>query len=333
MTLPKIVCLSANPALDRRVRVHSLVPGDVIRAQSSLALPGGKAAHVAMAARALGAHSIWMGFLGGAIGEEVAVGLRKLGIEVVPVPSESSTRVNLEFVEDSGRITEVLEPGGPPGRAAQNEMLRLSAQGLRDRWKGALVSISGSLPPDVPAGFYASLIDAARDVGSKVFFDTSGDALRAALEAKPDFVKPNRKELEALLGRSIHNVQEAIDAARELIRRGAQSAAVTMGADGLIWLESEAGPAWSARPPQLNPVSTVGCGDATLAGFAFASLQGLTGEDALKLAVACGAANCLAEFEGRISAGDVQSIIPQVQLGRLPPTPRTRLSGPNPLKD
>jgi 1-phosphofructokinase family hexose kinase len=324
MTVPKIVCLSANPALDRRVRVHSLTPGDVIRSQSSLALPGGKAAHVAMAARALGAHSIWIGFLGGAIGEEVAAGLRKLAIEVLPVHTETSTRVNLELVEDSGRITEVLEPGGPPGRAGQAEMLRLCTQGLRDQWKGALLAISGSLQPDVPADFCASLIDAAHAAGSKVFLDTSGDALRASLEAKPDFVKPNRKELETLLGRPLRDAQEALAAAHELIQRGAGSAAVTLGADGLVWLESEGGPAWSARPPRLNPVSTVGCGDAALAGFAFASLQGLAGEKALRLAVACGAANCLAEFEGKISTDDVQSIIPQVELHRLPLVPRSQ---------
>ena len=156
MTRPMIVCLSANPGLDRRIRVPSLAPGGVIRAHSSLALPGGKAAHVAMAARALGAHSIWIGFLGGAIGEEVAEGLRKLAIDVLPVPAESPTRVNLELVEDSGRITEVLEPGGPPGSAAQAEMLRLCAQGLRDQWKGALLSISGSLPCTFPRIFTPS---------------------------------------------------------------------------------------------------------------------------------------------------------------------------------
>jgi 1-phosphofructokinase family hexose kinase len=317
MRLPTIVCLSANPALDRRVHIHSLAPGEVIRSQSSLALPGGKAAHVAMAAHALGAHAIWIGFLGGAIGKEVAAGLRKLAIEVLPVHTDTSTRVNVELVEDSGRITEVLEPGGPPGRAAQAEMLHLCAQGLRDQWKGALLSISGSLPPDVPVDFYVPLIDAAHAAGSKVLLDTSGDALRAGLAAKPDFVKPNRKELEALLGRHVHDAKEALDATHELIRCGARSAAVTLGAEGLVWLESEGGPAWNARPPRLNPVSTVGCGDATLAGFAFASLQGLTGENALQLAVACGAANCLAEFEGRISRDHVQSIIPQVELHRL----------------
>jgi 1-phosphofructokinase family hexose kinase len=324
MTLPKIVCLSANPGLDRRVRVQSLTPGAVIRAQTSLAMPGGKAAHVALAARALGAHAAWIGFLGGAIGEEVAAGLRKLAIEVVPVPTATSTRVNLEFIEDSGRITEVLEPGGPPGESAQAEMLRWCTQGFRDHWKGALLAISGSLPPNVPADFYGSLIDAAHDAGCKAFLDTSGDGLRSALRARPDFVKPNRAEVETLLGRAVRDEQDAMASARELIRHGARSTAVTMGADGLVWLESEGGPAWSARPPRVKAISTVGCGDATLAGFAFAALEGLTGEEALRLAVACGAANCLAEFEGRISADDVRAIIPQVEVRSMPMVSRSQ---------
>jgi 1-phosphofructokinase family hexose kinase len=323
MTLPTIVCLSANPALDRRLRVNSFLAGEVVRAQSSEVLPGGKAAHVAMAASALGAHPIWMGFLGGAIGEEVAAGLQKLAIEVLPIRSERSTRVNLELIEDSGRITEVLEPGEDPGSARRAEMLYLCAEGLRDRLKGGLLVISGSLPPDVPTDFYASLIDAAHAAGSKVFLDTSGDALRAGLEAKPDFAKPNRKEAEALLGRPISDAEEALAAAHELIRLGARSAAVTLGAKGLVWLESEDGPAWNARPPRLNPVSSVGCGDATLAGFAVALLEGFAGEKALRFAAACGAANCLAEFEGRISVDDVKSLILQIELHRLQPVPHS----------
>ena len=80
---------------------------------------------------------------------------------------------------------------------------------------------------------------------------------------------------------------------------GAQSAAITLGAEGLVWVESKDGPAWFAQPPRLKAISTVGCGDTTLAGFAYAAMRGLTGEEALRFATACGAANCLAEFEGR----------------------------------
>jgi fructose-1-phosphate kinase PfkB-like protein len=102
-----------------------------------------------------------------------------------------------------------------------------------------------------------------------------------------------------------------------MISRGAASAAITMGAEGLVWLESKDGPAWFAQPPRLKAVSTVGCGDTTLAGFAYAALHGLAGEEALRFATACGAANCLAELEGRISPNDVQSLIPKVSIKSL----------------
>src|ERR1700733_2534723 len=109
---PKIICVSANPAMDRRVYVDSLIPGEVNRGRDSLAVPGGKAAHVAMAACSLGIGANWIGFLGGAIGEQVEVELRKLAVDVSPIRTAASTRVNLEIIENSGKITEVLEPGG-----------------------------------------------------------------------------------------------------------------------------------------------------------------------------------------------------------------------------
>src|SRR3984885_6672611 len=314
---PKIVCVSANPAMDRRVYVDSLIPGEVNRGRNSLAMPGGKAAHVAMAARSLGIEANWIGFLGGAIGEEVEAELRKLTIDVNPIRTAGSTRVNLEIIENSGKITEVLEPGGNISPGEQTELLRLYSQNLSEKWKGALVAISGSLPPGVPASFCGALVDIAKKAGSAVFLDTSGDALKTGLAVRPDFVKPNRKEVEVLLGRALPDLQAVVAAAREIISRGAGSAAITLGAEGLVWLENKNGPAWFAQPPQLKAISTVGCGDATLAGFAYAALRGLKGEEALKFATACGAANCLAEFEGRISLSDVQSLAPKVSIKSL----------------
>ena len=314
---PKIICVSANPAMDRRVYVDSLMPGEVNRGRSSLAMPGGKAAHVAMAACSLGIGANWIGFLGGAIGEQVEVELRKLAIDVNPIRTAASTRVNLEIIENSGKITEVLEPGGNISPGEQTELLRLYSQNLSEKWKGALVAISGSLPPGVPASFCGALVDIAKKAGSAVFLDTSGDALKAGLAARPSFVKPNRKEAEVLLGRALPDLQAVVAAARKIISLGAGSAAITMGAEGLVWVESKDGPARFAQPPRLKAISTVGCGDTTLAGFAYAAMHGLTGEETLRFATACGAANCLAEFEGRISPSDVQSLIPKVSIKSL----------------
>jgi len=316
MRRPAILCVSANPALDRRLRLSSLRRGAVNRARTAEAFPGGKAAHVAMAAGALGAQAVWIGFLGGAVGEECAAGLGKLGIQVVAVPAKAATRLNLELIEDSGSVTEVLEPGGAPEPRECRRLVRILAQGLRRKWRGALVVISGSLPPDVPPSFYASLVALARASGSKVFLDTSGAALEAGLEARPDFVKPNRAEAESLLRRSLPDLRSAAAGARALVERGAKSAAITLGAEGLVWFESKEGPAWAARLPDQKPDSTVGCGDATLGGFAFAAMRRLSGEGALRLAAACGAANCLAQQPGQIARQTVQSLVSRIEVLR-----------------
>jgi 1-phosphofructokinase family hexose kinase len=313
---PTIICVSANPALDRRLRVPSVTLGQVNRAQSVQVLAGGKAAHVAVAARALRAKAVWIGFLGGAAGDQIVEELQGLDVDVVPIRTATATRSNLEILEDSGRITEVLEPGCVPEKAECEEMLRVLGEGLREKWKGAGVVISGSLPPGTNPEFYPALIAAAHAAGSKVLLDTSGDALSSGLEARPDFVKPNRKEVENLLGKRVAERQSVLDAARELIHRGAQSVAITLGAEGVVWVESKDGPAWIARPPRLKAVSTVGCGDATLAGFACAWVQGLDAEKVLRLATACGAANCLAQLPSRIAARDVESLAEQIEIER-----------------
>jgi 1-phosphofructokinase family hexose kinase len=317
MTVPTIVCVSANPAMDRRLRVQSLSVGEVNRAVSAQGFAGGKAAHVAMAARALGAAAAWVGFLGGAIGQECAVQLESLGIQVAAINTMASTRVNLEIMDESRRVTEVLEPGTAPNDDERDEFLRAYVRGMRGDWKPALMVIAGSLPAGLGADFYVALIEAARAVNTKVFVDTSGEALRESAKARPDFVKVNRAEAETLAGRPLATTDEVVQAAREIVDDGATSAAITLGREGLIWLERKNGPLWQARPPQMKAISTVGSGDATLAGFAHAAAQSISGEEAVRLAAACGAANCVAPAPGRIELATVQALVPQIEVQQL----------------
>ncbi len=317
MRVSTIVCVSANPAMDRRLRVASLAIGEINRAQSAHGFAGGKAAHVAMAARALATNAVWVGFLGGPIGEECARQMTDLGIQVSSISTAASTRVNLEIIDCAGSVTEVLEPGVEPTAEERAEFLRTCIQGLREKWHEAALVISGSLPAGLGTDFYLQLIEAARAVGAKVFVDTSGDALRDSAKASPDFVKANRAEAEALVGRPLKSTEGIVRAAEEIIQSGSASAAITMGREGLIWVERKNGPVWLARPPRINVISTVGCGDATLGGFACAAVQGIAGEEALRLAAACGAANCVAAAPGRIELPTVQSLIPQIEVQQL----------------
>jgi len=147
--------------------------------------------------------------------------------------------------------------------------------------------------------------------------DTSGEALRASSQAHPDFVKVNRAEGETLLGRPLATIEEIAAAAREIVARGAESAAITLGREGLIWKEAKDGPVWKATPPHMNAISAVGSGDATLGGFAYSAAQGIAGEEALRLAAACGAANCMASAPGRIELATVRALMPQIDIQRL----------------
>ena len=313
MAVSKIVCVSANPAMDRRLRVESLIAGEVIRAKSAQGFAGGKAAHVAMAIRALGGTAAWIGFLGGAIGQECGRQLEDLGIHVVTIPSSASTRVNLEIIDATGKITEILEPGNAPPEDSQRELV----SAIRQQCQDALLVLSGSLPAGVRDDFYVSIIEIVRTLGVPTFVDTSGPPLRVSAAAHANLVKINRAEAEDLAGRSLKSVEETVAAMQEIIKRGPESVAITAGEEGLIWVEGRNGPAWQARPPRLHAVSTVGCGDATLAGFASAALQGLVGEEAVRLAAACGAANCLALAPGRIELVRVRALLPQIEVQRL----------------
>jgi 1-phosphofructokinase family hexose kinase len=316
---PIIVCVSANPALDRRLHVPSLTLGEVNRARAAVTMPGGKSAHVAMAAKALGARAAWIGFSGGASGDENEAGLARLGIEVYPVRVASETRMNFEAIEESGRITEVLEPGGPVNETEQRRMLDTLQSRLRAEWKGAIVAVSGSLPAGISANFFATVIRLVREAGATTFLDTSGDALRESFSAAPAFVKPNRREAEQLLGAPLDTLEATTKALEALIDHGAGSVAITLGADGLIWKPSKKSAPWLAKPPKLKPISTVGCGDATLGGFAYAAQTHMNEEETVRLAAACGAANCLAQLAGQISESDVKQFLPQIEVRRFEP--------------
>ena len=317
MVRPEIVCFSGNPALDRRLRLSSVRLGAVNRAVSVESLPGGKAAHVAMGFAALGGTPVWTGFLGRAIGQECGAALRTLGINVATIPTAAPTRVNLELIEDSGTVTEILEPGATPTEREQAGMIEFCVKAFGSDWKGAILMISGSLPTGMRPEFYASLIAAAHASGSKVFLDTSGDWLLRSLEERPDFVKINCSEAAVLMPTPGNGRDSAIAAATEMLKRGAKSAAITLGEDGVVWLESSSGPLWMARPPKIDCISPVGCGDAAFAGFAHAALKGISGGDAIRFAAACGAANCLASQAGRIAMRDVQSLSPRIHVERL----------------
>src|SRR5277367_1441195 len=244
------VCVSLNPALDKRLKLGVLQLGKVNRACNVEVAAGGKAAHVAMVLQTLGAKPVWLGFTGGASGAALVEGLRKLEIHVEAVSIAGATRMNLEIIEDEARVTEVLEPGP----RITGEELTAFEQRFQDilaaAAQHAIVTLSGSLPPGVPTNYYATLIAMAHKYHGRVLLDTSGEALQSGLAACPDFVKPNQDEAERLSGRIILDASSAADVLKQFIERGAGAGAISLGADGLVSRSKVSGPALMARVPK-----------------------------------------------------------------------------------
>ncbi len=311
------LCVSPNPAIDKRLTLPSLLRGQVNRACAVQGFPGGKAVHVAMVLQTLGAHPHWIGPCGGTSGEELKLGLSSLGIRATASATSQPTRTNLEILEADGTVTEILEPGSPLSSVEWEQFKNACSQTFAENSENKTVILSGSLPANAQPELYADLVARARTSGCKTLLDASGEPLRVALDAEPDFVKPNRDEAAEVLGAAINTISDACAAIHELLARGARSAALSLGSEGLLFCAGKAGPVLFAPVIALRPRSTVGCGDSALAGFAFAMASAYSPQDTLRLAAACAAANCLAESPGAARLEDIESFRQQIVVQTL----------------
>jgi tagatose 6-phosphate kinase len=253
-------------------------------------------------------------FLGGDSGRFVARELEAAGVPHEPVWVDAPTRVCATLVEESGRVTELVEEGGavPAGEAADLEMLALEK--LREA--GALCLI-GSLPPGVPEDLYAVLAKAARDAGVPALVDAQKGLLRAALEAHPFLVKPNLEETANTLDLPLSDggKADARKAASALREAGAEWALVSTGGAGSVL----AGPngEWRVEPPLVEAVNPIGSGDVMAAGLLRSLTQGATVPDAAVFGTGCAAANVLTPTSGEIYPDDIEELLPRVRLTRL----------------
>jgi 1-phosphofructokinase family hexose kinase len=311
------LCVSPNPAIDKRLTLSSLVRGHVNRARAAQGFPGGKSVHVAMVLHTLGGRPHWIGPCGGATGQEVLAGLSALGIQATASITQRPTRTNLEIVEDDATVTEILEPGSAPSSAEWEEFgagcRKLFAEGTEN----AFVIFSGSLPPSAAPELYAGLVASAREFGCKTFLDTSGEPLRLALAEKPYLVKPNREEAAQLLGKPVGSLSDAVGALRKLLSMGAQSAALSLGSEGLLFCAGTGTPVLFAPVVPLQPRSTVGCGDSAMAGFVFGIASRFSPEDTVRLAAACSVANCSADSPGAARLKNIRDLQQKISVRTL----------------
>ncbi|MFE5674292.1 1-phosphofructokinase family hexose kinase [Streptomyces erythrochromogenes] len=281
-----ILTVTPNPSLDRTYELPSLDRGRVLRAAGDRIDPGGKGVNVSRAAAAAGVPTTAVLPLGGAPGVLLAELLGGQGVNVTAVSIAGQTRSNISLAEPDGTLTKINATG--PKLSAQESGLLLDTV-RTSRADAAWIAGCGSLPGGLAPDWYADLVAAARTAGVRVALDASGPALRAALPAGPDVIKPDASQLAASVGRPVSTLGEAVRAAQELHALGAGAVLASLGRDGLL-LVGEQGVCHATTEP-AEPAGavrgTAGAGDAALAGFLIADGDG---PGALRSALAHGAA-------------------------------------------
>ena len=308
-----ITSISLNPSIDRMLVVESFTPGGLNRVVEKRDIAAGKGINVALAVSALGLDAECVGFMyrdSGSLFE------KRLMINSTPfdfVWCEGEVRTNIKvFDRAAGVVTELNESGTTIG---EEEIAQMTEMVCRHAENSDYLVLSGSLPPGCPQDYYRTLINAVEGLGCRCVLDADGDRLKYGLQARPFMIKPNRYELETMIGRKLGGIADIRDAARRYIDLGVEIVAVSLGADGALIASADD----TLYAPRMNieVKSTVGAGDSMVAGLVAGFMADRTLEDTFRMGVAAASARCMTEGYKALDRTMYKAFLDMVQIEKV----------------
>lgn len=300
-----ILCLCPNPAIDKFIWVDDFKLGEVNRINNEQSFPGGKGVHVALGIAELGKECALLGFWGGDTGRYIKEHCENKGISCYGPEIDEPNRTCLTFRSlDELNGTELLEQG-PFIKEEKINLFWLEFTRLLET--ATAVCMSGSWPRTNTEMNYAEFIVETKKKGIKTFVDCSGKNLINILPANPYCIHINNHE-----GFEVFKEHSPLKIAASILK-SCDLAAITCGADGL-YLSDKSQACIHASCKLNSIISAVGSGDSLMAGLVVADKRNLNLSETAKLAVACGAANCVREELGMFYKKDVDMLLTQIEL-------------------
>lgn len=299
-----VVCLT--PCLDETIYMPSFVVGGTNRPSGRQVVAAGKGVNVAMNLAQLGESVTLAIYKYQNRSELLMETIAASGFRCIAIDVPGTLRTNLKLMDQSTGVTTEINAKGEPvpedAVAAMEEVLVTAAR------ESSWLVLNGSLPKDFPQDFYARVIRRVREEGipCRIALDAEGAPLTLGIAEKPDFVKPNRHELELLVGRKLPTDEDVAAAAAQVVAQGVETVIVSMDSAGSM-LTTAAQQVFADAVP-VEVVTTVGAGDALVSGYLIAAAAG---KDALE-AFRCGVACATARVAGR--DGHMADYLTQVTL-------------------
>jgi 6-phosphofructokinase 2 len=314
MSVPGIVTLTANPAIDVSASVDQVVPFHKLRCSGEKRDPGGGGINVARVLQRWKRDVTAIFPAGGTTGELLKRLVDREGIRRHAIEITGDTREDVTVFETrTGKQFRFVFPG-PPLTEKEWQACCDALSSVIPR--PGFVVTSGSLPPGAPADLYARVVKLSRRLGARPIVDTSGAALREALDEGVYLAKPNLRELSELAGRALTDEDEWLEASQRLVMTGrAQVLALTLGEQGALAVTPNG--AWRAHAPPVQAVSTVGAGDSFLGAMILRIALGDEVAEALRYGVAAGSAALLAAGTELARPKDTEHLLAGVTIEKV----------------
>lgn len=300
-----VITVTLSAAVDSSIEAPRFAQGGVVSGRLLAREASGKGINLARYLKVMGVDVEALALVGEA---ELGFYDTVLDKELIPhrfVGLPGSTRNNITLSDPvTGLETHIRHPGLAVEKHHIEKLKEILGHEVSC---GSWVVFSGGAPPGLTTGDYRGLLEAAKRNGGQIAVDTAGPYLKAALELNPTFIKPNVTELSELLGADFDSPDGIASACRSLLN-GVRHVVVSCGAEGAVYVCAEG--AWHCRanvdPKRVR--GTVGCGDAVVAGFIAATIEGLPAARRLARAVACGSAAAFWPSAGHVRAEDVREL-------------------------
>ena len=307
-----IYTITLNPALDRTIWIDRIRDDVSNRVIDERRYAGGKSVDVSKVLKNFGVDNIALGFVGGFAGRELEGRLLNEGIQTDFIRVSGETRTNIILHEKETGRQLAFNARGP--EISPSELMQLVEQ-IEVLPCPEVVTIGGSLPPGVSSAIYRKIITLVGRCRARVVLDVDGPGLLSGIKAHPNIIKPNIHELSELVGHELREMNEIVEAAREINRNGVEVVLVSMGARGILMVAK--GVECVAIPPVVKVENTIGAGDSAVAGFVYGLVNGKDLRESLVYAAAAGTATTLRLGTALSQKEDFLDLVPQVKLNVL----------------
>lgn len=289
-----IYTLTLNPAIDYYMSMGNFQLGSLNSLEEGYTLPGGKGINVSKVLKNFSVESKALGFVGGFTGDYIKKHLNEYEIESDFIELQENTRINIKLKTKDSE-TEIAGKSPTISRENVKELLKKFEEIKKDD----VVILSGSVPNSISKSIYADIIKLLPK-DCKVILDTRGLHFVEGLKEGVFLTKPNNHELEEFFNRKLNNIEEIIQAGRDLQALGSKNVLISLGKDGSILITEKE--VYIGNAPQGKLISSVGAGDSMVAGVVYGIAKGMTLEDSYKYGIASGSSTAFSEglttFEG-----------------------------------